>query len=301
MREFITDRSKADVERCKKLSAKGWNNMTDKERSEWYAAAMRGAYNHSDLNRVETAVAELSEFLELGLVTKTDWGTWDVPTHTDMNRYISNLQTIKERCLSSEEIPASMNGLTRESANNIEKMLSEAYENKDTHDVWQKSTATVEYVRVYTRVYDHPKIGTTGRADVGSSYFGQIMASSTMDFAVDKGFYGNERYHSPDLVEGYYDTDMYRTECRKITSTPVYTGYTMTIGSRLLYFYTFEYEVVGYATYETVPDCSVCDYLGGVLVPKGKLPEGTLIEGSYKDGYCYVKVGNDYYYYIRRT
>ena len=35
--------------------------------------ATKGAYNYSDLNRVERAVAEISDLGGLGLVTKTNW------------------------------------------------------------------------------------------------------------------------------------------------------------------------------------------------------------------------------------
>lgn len=295
MQELITNRTAADVERCKALAAKGWSNMTEAERAEWYGVSMRGAYNYSDLNRVESAVAELSEFLELGLATKTDWGMWDVPTHADMSRYISNLQTIKERCLSIGEIPTAMNGLTYEVANNIEKMLLEAYQNKDTHDVWQKSTATVEYVKRYTSVDDHPKIGTTGEQSVYGAYQDAVHASRTWSFSEDKGFYGESQYYPEGSVIGYYNFNYERTECRKITSVK-FLDYVTEYG----YTYVYEYKVVGYATVKTVPVSSAVDFLGCVLIPRGVMPEGTLVEGSYDDGYCVVRVGNEYYYYVKR-
>lgn len=302
MREFITDRTQADVDRCKELHAKGWNNMTEAEKTEWYGTAKRGAYNYSDLNRVESAVAELSSFLKLGLTTKTDWGMWDVPTQADMSRYISNLQTVKERCLSNVAIPVSMNSLTRESANNIEKMLSKAYENKDTHNVWQKSTATVKYVREYTRVYDHPQIGTTGVYHAVSWRNGELYASPTVDFTTRGGFDTGLTYYPASSVVGMYATvDAFNCVMARITSEPYFSGHTqeyvMGGQTRIGYSYEMEYEVVGYATYETVPDCSVGSSLGCVLIPQGTMPEGTLIKGSLKDGYCYVHDPNGNYYY----
>ena len=91
-------------------------------------AATKGAYNYSDLNRVERAVAEISELANLGLATKTDWSMWDIPTSSDMERYLDNVETIKNHFGIGIELPESMNHLTVESANNIEKVLVAGYE-----------------------------------------------------------------------------------------------------------------------------------------------------------------------------
>ena len=89
--------------------------------------ATRGAYNYSDLNRVERAVAEISAGLGLGLVTKTDWRVWDIPTTSDMNRYLGNIIVIQRLLIGAPELPISMNNLTHEGANNIELILDAAY------------------------------------------------------------------------------------------------------------------------------------------------------------------------------
>jgi hypothetical protein len=85
--------------------------------------ATKGAYNYSDLNRVERAVAEISEIANLGLVTKTNWAMWDVPTVSDMSRYIENIRVIRTHYNINIDIPTTMNNLTYETANNIEKIL----------------------------------------------------------------------------------------------------------------------------------------------------------------------------------
>jgi len=89
--------------------------------------ATKGAYNYSDLNRVERAVAEISERLGLGLTTKTYWYAWDIPTASDMMRYINNIKAIATAIGSTIVLPDSMNKLTYETANDIEKILLEAY------------------------------------------------------------------------------------------------------------------------------------------------------------------------------
>ena len=93
--------------------------------------ATKGAYNYSDLNRVERAVAEISDRAGLGLTTKTNWVMWDIPTEADMSRYLGNIAVIRSRFSSVANIPeapTSMNNFTYEQANNIELILNAAYE-----------------------------------------------------------------------------------------------------------------------------------------------------------------------------
>lgn len=61
--ELITDRTQADVTHWKKLHDKGWAGMTDEEKAEWSTAAMKGAYNYTDLNRVTEAMDYLENIL----------------------------------------------------------------------------------------------------------------------------------------------------------------------------------------------------------------------------------------------
>lgn len=93
--------------------------------------ATKGAYNYSDLNRVELAVAELSDMYGLGLMTKTNWTPTDVPTEVEMNRYLANVRRIRTICPNPGSLPllpASPKGMNYEVANNIEKILVAAYE-----------------------------------------------------------------------------------------------------------------------------------------------------------------------------
>lgn len=90
-------------------------------------ATTKGAYNYSDLNRVERAVAEISDLAGLGLVTKTDWQMWDIPIGSDMTRYLSNVKTIRDYFSIDIPLPESMNNLTYAYANNIESILLAAY------------------------------------------------------------------------------------------------------------------------------------------------------------------------------
>lgn len=92
--------------------------------------ATKGAYNYSDLNRVERAVAEISDRAGLNLITKTDWGMWDIPKESDMRRYLENIEAIRQLILNDTEVPptpTTMNNFTYNEANNIEVILDAAY------------------------------------------------------------------------------------------------------------------------------------------------------------------------------
>jgi hypothetical protein len=107
--------------------------MTASERKTWNDEAAKGAYNYTDLNRVETVVAEIAALLGFSLTTKTDWSLWDIPVKSDMDRYLDNVRTIRNYCTrlgnasDFPTLPTSMDDLTLEGANNIEKVLKMAY------------------------------------------------------------------------------------------------------------------------------------------------------------------------------
>lgn len=149
---LITDRTQADVDRVKQLAAKGWQNMIDEEKTEWNGE-LKGTYNASDLNRVESAVKYLSELLaELpnalkayaeqrgvhwdaffdvpydatayGVTVKTDWVMSDIPTPSDMVRYLANVVLLRNALqYATADLPSGMDNLTHDGANAIEQAL----------------------------------------------------------------------------------------------------------------------------------------------------------------------------------
>ena len=149
---LITDRTQADEEHVEELSAKGYDAMTDAEKAEW-DGEMNGAYDTSDLNRVESAVAYLAELLVLlpselkeyaaskgvafdaffdvpydaatyALTTKTDWDELDSPTPEQMARYLENVKALRSALdYATSDLPGSMDNLTIDGANAIEKAL----------------------------------------------------------------------------------------------------------------------------------------------------------------------------------
>lgn len=94
--------------------------------------ATKGAYNYSDLNRVERTVAEISDELGLGLITKTDWAMWDIPRVSDLTRYVDNVRAIRNAVGSSIALPEVGDKFTFSVANNIETILLHARRSMDS-------------------------------------------------------------------------------------------------------------------------------------------------------------------------
>lgn len=132
MLNLITNRTARDVARLQELNAKGWANMNESERSEW-SKASKGAYNYTDLNRVENAVQYLAEELNkvgypVEILSVRTWQATDVPTLADMTRYLENVRRIREAFFTlntTPRTPATMVGLTYSGANAIEQILTD--------------------------------------------------------------------------------------------------------------------------------------------------------------------------------
>lgn len=127
---LVTDRTEDDVARWRELHDKGWDAMTEDERSEW-VSGMKGAYSYIDMNRVENVVSELvARFAERGIVlsltTKTDWTRTSWPTKSDMTRYFGNVAALKNAVgvsLNAPAVPTTNALFDYKKANDLEKIL----------------------------------------------------------------------------------------------------------------------------------------------------------------------------------
>jgi hypothetical protein len=151
--EMVVDRSISDVEIAKSLIKKGLNGMTEEEKNQ-FLTGLKGAYNYTDFNRLESAVEYLTqriidipeeiEYLKeiLGvssddifdvaynkddyneIETKTDWKISDILTKNDRQRYLQNIILILNSLdLLPNNFPQSLENLTHSSANVIETSL----------------------------------------------------------------------------------------------------------------------------------------------------------------------------------
>ena len=127
---LINDRTQLDVDRVNVLAKKGWENMTAEERSEWNSG-LKGAYNCTDLNRVQSAVRYLQgRFASVGYsVELSDPKTWtlqDVPTLAELAEYLADVRAIRGVLVllkTTPDVPDTMVGLTYIKANQIEQIL----------------------------------------------------------------------------------------------------------------------------------------------------------------------------------
>lgn len=113
--------------------------ITDRTDADVLAQNAKGMYGPTDLNRVESAVREISLLLgqlgiNLRLQTKTDWDypemfsaeSW--PVQSQMRRYIDNVTAIRDAASGTVQIPDNMENLTADAANSIEQVLLDAYD-----------------------------------------------------------------------------------------------------------------------------------------------------------------------------
>ncbi len=107
--------------------------ITDRTQEDVLLQNSKGIYGAADLNRVESAVKELSElavFLDVRLspVIKTDWAltgypSANTPTESQMQRYLDNIRSLCQAVEVHYSLPATMGRLGYREANDIEASL----------------------------------------------------------------------------------------------------------------------------------------------------------------------------------
>ncbi len=157
--KMVTDRSIADVHYAKSLIKKGVKRMIEDGTINEFLSGLKGAYNYTDINRVESAVHYLdnalvdadehirdnADFLGVAfdsffavpynpkdygsIATKRDWTQWDTFSKDDRNRYISNIRHIVKSMLDEPVgFPQMLDRLDYEGANLIERTLEKINE-----------------------------------------------------------------------------------------------------------------------------------------------------------------------------
>ena len=127
---LITDRTQSDVDRHTELKNKGWQSMTTAEKNEW-RSSHKGAYNYSDMNRVERAVEYVANRLtEAGYVVlpvvKKNWSKTDKPTLNDIKQYMKNVADIRAALATfntTPDAPTTEKKLDYRMANAMEQIL----------------------------------------------------------------------------------------------------------------------------------------------------------------------------------
>ena len=120
---LITDRTVQDVDELYTLLSQGQNPPE----------GHKGAYNASDLNRVGQAVSYLVGRLDgiginLDVDSKTDWTETDIPTQSQMQKYLDAIWSIWVSVMAYRpdiELPEGMRFLDYIGANQIEDLLKQ--------------------------------------------------------------------------------------------------------------------------------------------------------------------------------
>jgi len=98
------------------------------------ASTLKGAYNYTDLNRIEQWCDYLATQLTtysyiVAITTKTDWTADDFPTQAQLERIRSNVQALKTAYYATTNTPTTLDRITYQKANDLEKILYEINEN----------------------------------------------------------------------------------------------------------------------------------------------------------------------------
>ena len=131
MNNLIFDRTQSDVSRVNALRERIKDRSATLSEMEEWLSSLKGAYNHTDLNRVGEAINYLADVLNgygyyNSIKAKADWNIADKPNPEQMAKYLDDLRLLKETFYtfeSSPQIPSDMVSLTYEEANNIEKLI----------------------------------------------------------------------------------------------------------------------------------------------------------------------------------
>lgn len=130
--KLITDRTQDDLVYHADLRQKIVDRTaTPLEWREWLKGT-KGSYNATDLNRVGFAMIEVAELVTqlmtpVSVSPKTNWTVQDIPTQAQMQHYLDDIGNIRGAIHSAVSklpaVPDSMDSLTIEKANDIEKIL----------------------------------------------------------------------------------------------------------------------------------------------------------------------------------
>ena len=113
--------------------------VTDRTESDVLLRTEKGVYGPEDLNRVESAVQELARMalaldVHVSPTVKTNWNVQSVfsadewPVAANLARYLRNVWDLCNACSVNKPLPASMDCMTWEDANNIENALQSVYD-----------------------------------------------------------------------------------------------------------------------------------------------------------------------------
>lgn len=138
MIRLITDRVPADAEQVRTfylrtIAKKSMNQWTAAEKEWFFHSLIKGAYNYSDFNRVGIALHYLKkELAKHGFApyvnARTDWTIGPIQPDSTVEAYRKSVESVGtcQKWIPVLEIPSTMDNLTTDGANQLEKILVHA-------------------------------------------------------------------------------------------------------------------------------------------------------------------------------
>ena len=132
---LITDRTQNDVAYWSDLRQMIIERTASVEQWREWRTGTKGSYNATDLNRVGIAVKEIGNIITelyspVIVNPKTNWTISDIPTPTQMQNYLNDIESVRSSVasvlISIPSTPSSMDYLTYGLANDIEQILLDA-------------------------------------------------------------------------------------------------------------------------------------------------------------------------------
>ena len=153
---------------------------------------MKGTYNYTDLNRIEEWCNYLANELTnysypVSITTKTDWTMEDFPTNTEMNRIRSNVKKLKEAYYSFTNLPSSVDFMTWQKANQIEKILSEIhslFKNMRNRFIYSGVANSGQSMNWQHRFRRYSNMFNTRWVDLSETYWSDFEENETWEGAI---------------------------------------------------------------------------------------------------------------------
>lgn len=106
------------------------NLIFDRTQQDIIDLTSKAYYNNTDLNRIEKWCEYLANILNeysypISITIKKDWQIFDLPTQSEIDRIRENINTLKQVYFSFTAVPKSLDYMTWQKANDIEKILYE--------------------------------------------------------------------------------------------------------------------------------------------------------------------------------
>lgn len=148
--EPIYDRSQADVDRIKVLNTKGYFNLTDDEKTEWFLDS-KGTLNASDLTRLENNIKVIYDMLGENVEQATVPELPTVSYYSALRERVADVRAKTYAYLYSKTVPTQpLNHY--EKWNDIERILF------DAHKVLDDSTKAFLYAMADAELYCDDRI-----------------------------------------------------------------------------------------------------------------------------------------------